>query len=86
MGLAQGVWAVPIPRSIYVAVSGPFLAWAFFSAWAKKDKALENTQAAISDQGEVIKEKDAEIGTLKQEFSIKEQNYCERHCRFAPAA
>lgn len=33
MGMAQGLWRVPIPRGCYVGVTGAFLSWACFRAW-----------------------------------------------------
>lgn len=36
MGLAQGLWQVPIPRWCYSVVVIAFLTWAFYQAWLKE--------------------------------------------------
>ena len=51
MGLAQGLWQVPIPRWCYVAVTGCFLTWAFYRTWLKERSALES--ASLSKQTEI---------------------------------
>jgi hypothetical protein len=55
MGLAQGVWQVPIPRWCYVAVTACFLTWAFFRTWLKEHVALEDAQNTIAVREEELR-------------------------------
>jgi hypothetical protein len=74
MGLAQGVWQVPIPRWSYLAVTGCFLTWAFYRTWLKQHSALQSANVAeeakmaalVAGHEETIKQKDDVIRALSE--------------------
>lgn len=66
MGLAQGVWQVPIPRLCYLAVIGSFLTWAFYRTWQKERSAFEAVTSAKTTEVEALgNRKDDEIAALR---------------------
>lgn len=70
MGLAQGVWQVPIPRWCYLAIGGCFLTWAFYRTWRKQRLVLDDVTLAKKTEVESLRaEKEAEITALSEHIT-----------------